>query len=85
MSNKRIHHPLLGDVDVHDGPSVLDEHPVDTPAEVETAPTPVVAAEPVEYVISAPDPIPEAPSIRRLARRIVVAGLRALAKRIDEG
>ena len=75
----KIHHPLLGEVDLQEGPSVLEDHAVRAPA----APEPVqMAQDPSDF--PAPEPVAYPPSARTLAVRLVAGALRRLAERIEQ-
>ena len=77
----KVQHPLLGTVDLENGPDVLDEHAVPTPQpQVARAQArPQVA----ETAFPTPEPMPQRPGIRALTRRAIAAGLRKLAERLE--
>ena len=77
-SEKKIQHPLLGEVDPETGPSMLEEHERKLIFAEDDEPVPE------EIIFPAPEPLPEAPSLRRIARRILAGGLRQLARLADK-
>jgi hypothetical protein len=77
-----VQHPLLGSVDPDEGPSVLEEREREL-VHVPDAPKRYVEDEPV-VELPAPEPVPERPSVRRLGRRIIAAGLRRLSRLADK-
>ena len=75
--DKKRHHPLLGELD-SDGPSMLEEDP----AHVLPPAKPSRPAEPVEETVIEAPYVPEPISVRRTAKRILVAGLERVLERL---
>ena len=91
MSDKRIHHPLLGEVDIQDGPTMLQ----DVAAEPLPDPPEIAPEEPVEDGIWFAGPEPSEPNpreridqrlqdARRRASGIAIRALRMLADHIEK-
>lgn len=77
---RKIHHAILGSVDIHDGPAILEEEAVwikESEASRPGEDVPVID-------FPAPEVPPDPPKASEIARKFAITALRRLADKLDK-